>query len=539
MFHYLTEMMLTEYFAVQALFGRFVSDRKNLFDALGRIFLLPQDEAEKLYQLSETDQIKSIKTEKEYHQYRRMKQYFALTNVKNQENLFVDEMIRLKGAAISTVVFSELVHDFDETQTTVCRVFTLAADSGMVLALHVLGILQSEGILFEKDPEAGMKHLKKAADWNSEEGLLAAMYYDKARRGEYLARLKLRFERTSHADSLRFVTEYYGAQPARVKKEYLLLEKAFAQGIVKRETYAKPYARVIFSKALKINDKEGLIFSVNKELFAEVSRLPLKLSTGKTEDFDATALNAVVPQRQSVTEAIVCAMENIDLRTLPAYRPMCLSSNSRYLVEQYAAGIAEGFPEAHIEYIDVADLTESDFEPSKNHVFVRGCDEDRLNIYVIFFYGEIHERVIELVKNFLQSLKRGKFRLNHPSASLDLSAVLPICFCEEEYENSLRSHCDVIEIPELSNAERGQIVEHILQEKTELYGLDEVALSAQGQGLLVGRPVEEIERVLDHAIQINRKKGSKLALTEEIIRFLLGNLATPNKIGFGGDGHEN
>lgn len=536
MFDHLTEMMLKSYFVAENTVGRFSDDKETLFFAYADIFLLPREEAERLFALSQSEEVRGIRSESEYHRYLRLKQFLSMDPRAEVPTSETDEIVELKGTAFTVALTFRLMHDAKDVRAVACEDLTFAAESGDVLGLNTLGILQSEGIVFGKDPVGGREKIRNAADWNNEEGLFAALRYDPERRERYLERLQGCLVRIGHADVFKRVEAVYGA-PKERRREYLLLEKAFRQGIIKRDVYNKSYARLVYSEILGERAKEALVLTPNKELFAEACTLPLKLGHGGADVlFDA--LEGARPDHPEEAEKVACGLGNTDLRAVSAYRPLCFVSDSRYMLGYYAELVSKCFASPHVERIEIGDLADYDLEPTKNHIFVRSCDEDAFNVYLLMFRGEIGERAFDTAKNFLQSGKRGKFHLNHPSVELDLSAVLPVCFCDRENAKKLKPYCDVIRIADLTPGEKRLAMERVIREKKETYGVREIALQEGLAERLCAYGIDAIDRAIDAAVR--ERRGKELLLTEcMLMSYLANNDAKHKAYGFGGSIHDN
>ena len=537
MFDYFTELMLRAYFTIDVTVGRFISDKSALFALLTRIFLLPKEEADRLFALTEREEVKSIVSEREYHRHRRMKQYFEMEGRERNADAALDELIDLKGASLTMAMNYQFLHDAQDVRTVACENLTRAAECGLVPAMCLVGILQSEGYVFEKNATRGLAMIRMAADWNNEEGLLTALYYDETHRAYYLSRLYERLLSTGHHKSFAPVDAAYDYQGPKGKREFRLLEKAIAQGILKREMYVKSYARLLYSEILEEKDKESLMLTPNKDLFAEANALPLKLSS-ITCTCDVTELAKIQPRRVAEQRRIALQLNNIDLRSHTTYRPLCIVSDSRYLLNVYADAIADCLKGAHVERIEVDDLGEYDLEPTKSNIFVRSSDEDVFNAYFLFFYGQISERAYNTAENFLQSANRSRFRLNRPSVTLNLSMILPICFCDREHARQLQPYCDVVRIEDLTKDEKAGLVRSILTTKSSAYGIiGKITVQESVCAKLAEYSVDDIERILDRAVREHRE--GVLELTEELMQPYFKEMGSRHgTYGFGGSIHE-
>ena len=186
---------------------------------------------------------------------------------------------------------------------------------------------------------------------------------------------------------------------------------------------------------------------------------------------------------------------------------------------------------------EICDLVDYDFEPTKNNIFVRGCDEDAFNLYLLTFRGEIADRAFDMAKNFLQSGKRGNYRLNHPSVSLDLSSVLPVCFCDRENAKKLKPYCDMVRIAEVTAKEKRIFTEKTVRDKGIVYGVKELTMQEGIAEKLSVYGMDEIDRAIDAAVREHRME--KLLLTESLVRPYIGSVGTKKRAyGFGGSIHD-
>lgn len=535
MFRYYTEMMLRSYFTAEVTAGRFCEDRAALFSAFARIFLLDEEERERLFALVQSEEISSITSELEYYRYCRMKQYLALCGEKQEPPTELEEIATLKGSAILSAVANRLVRGPNEVRLAVYDNLVKATEEGSVLALYLLGVFQTEGFAFGKESKNGLRCLRKAAEWDGEEGLLAALRYDPAGREKYLACLYGRLSRAGRLELFQRASEVYGGFDSAKHREYRLLERAFDQGVIKREFYSKPYARIIYSEILSEKDKEAIVLSPNKEFFVEANALPLKLTFEKGE-FQPSALKEVRSDRPEEIKKIARSLGNIDVRRMSSYRPLCIVSDSRFMLERYARAMEKGFGGARVTRIELGDLDRFDIEPAGSNIFVGSCDEDEFNCFFLFFRGDLAEEVADEAIGFLQSAKRSCFRLVRPAVTLDLSAVLPVCFCERKYASLLKPYCDTVRISAPAKQEKLSFLAELLSDKGLVYGT-EIAMESAAAEKLAEYKIDEAESIVDEAICENR--GETVVLTEELMRPYL---ESPSKkraaYGFGGSIHD-
>lgn len=241
--------------------------------------------------------------------------------------------------------------------------------------------------------------------------------------------------------------------------------------------------------------------------------------------------------REQELSQIGSIISGADACTDSTYRPLCVCTDSEYLSLAYGEAIGKVFPIANVEIIDVADLSEYDFEPTMNNIFVRSCDEDRQNVFVLLCKGEIREGILNSVKNFLKTDKRSKFRLQHPSALINLSAVLPVCICDKQNALQLKSYCDVVTLAQVNETEKSDMLFFISRKKAEKYNVVDLHVDASAQAMLMSYSIDKAESLLDCVTRYNRGRAS-VTVTAEKLKELIGGIVNKNKYGFGGAGNE-
>lgn len=534
MLNAVVELLMSEYFLAKTVLGAYLDDGEKMFSALCKIFLISEKEAGKLYRLTENETAKAITTDKEFMQHQRLQKYSQLIGSTKKVNAEWEEIARIKGNAILTAQNRNLAPEADASRNVVYTCISSAATVGLVSALRLMGVLQCEGIFLGKNVKAGIKNLSKAANWNDGVSTLALLHYCKDTREFNLVRLRQEVADTPFEELYSTAAKKYGEADNEDIDEVRLLHRAFNSGVLKREVYDPKYARILNSMALYIKDKEKALFTQSKELVGVIADLPLKLSHEKTAAVDVKAIGNTALKRQAEAETIVRALNNCDLRQLPAYRPVCLCSESKYVLNMYANAIAARSAGTHVEIIDVAELSEYDFEPTPNNIFVRSINEDKDNRFLLYFIGDIPEVKIELTKSILQSNRRAKFHLNNPNVTLNLSAVLPICFCDERNARLLKPYCDVIELSEVKAEEIPLAVTDIIAGKERAYGVKSIKLDGEVADIFKGIDIDTAERLLDIAVRARRQKGATITVCREMIR---QHSAENNRtiIGFGGN----
>ncbi|MCH5155870.1 MAG: sel1 repeat family protein [Clostridiales bacterium] len=528
------ELLLQEYFLFRCALGKIVKDNKRIFDTLSKIFLIDGNSADKLFALTQNDIVCDVNTHADYMRFCRIKKYVADGGGSDDIPPDIDDVIAVKGGALEKATALKL----DGTRLTEAAVFRKITDGaarGTVAALRILGFILCEGIYVDRDVNAGIKSLEKAAQWNNAEGILAALYYNQNGRAVNINRLHTVADGTVYRSFTAAAELEYGRKADGTVFESVLLNKAFALGKLTPDTYAAPYARIIFSIVLSPRDKEHTMFSNSEQAISDIGDLPLKLH-GEVGAPDCAALAEIPLVRQKAHDRIRRCLFNSDLMRRSEFRPLCVCSDSQYVRRLYARFIRTAFIKAHVEFIDVAGLDAHDLQPSGKNIFVRSCDEDAANVYLMSFAGSIAAGVMQAATEFLQSRRRKKFSLVNPAVVIDLGSVLPVCFCDKTNARELKKYCDVVTIDGVTADEKPTLFNDMLCTAKRLYGVGSVTIDGVAQSRLTDMSVDGAASAIDSVVKFNRDK-SETVITPALIDEC-GVRTEKNRYGFGGDGDE-
>ncbi len=534
----LKESILYEYFVYKSVLNKFVED-EQILDCLIKVFQLEEKDKSDLLKLIHKDIIEEITSEADYKQYRRISQYQKMM----ESSMFCSEeeetIISIKGEALSTTTKKNLFAKPEMTSSLIQRNLMHYAKVGCLVAMRILGVLLCEGIFVEQNRTKGISYLEKASSWADITATLALLKYKKDAK-ETLAFLNSIAKDTPFEDFAIELNSTYGIKEIFYKEEIFLLKKAMAAEKMKLDEFNPMHARLVYAPAISLKDKEKIIFSENKEHISDACDLPIKFHYEdlkmKSEDEIQLLLS-----REKEFHTISMGLKNSDLRQLNSYHPICLVSDSNYVLEMAMRGIQQIFEE-NIECIEMNDLREADFEPTKNHVFVRNVNESKNTIYFLIFRGELSESVLEMGKNFLKTEKRKKFHINHPTITLDLRGVLPICICDKENAKKLKPFVETIKLANITDEEKPSIIEDMFLMKSDLYKVSEKRIDSSVVEKLCTYSLETAEKILDQAIRDFRVEYGSAELTLERMQpyfFEKNQNGNKNAYGFGGIIHEN
>ena len=536
MFSILVETFLYEYFLYNSILGGKFYNHKKLYFALSDIFCLTEQEVSPYFDLVESKAIQEITTEDEYKRYKRLKQFNTMVGNEQSYSEIQDLIIAIKGDAITTAAQFGMLAENEWTEILTVKTIMGNAENGNIIALRILGTLQCEGIVLRKDVIGGVKRIKDAMQWGDIPSALAMLKYSDMDKVAILKTLNSSVKNTPYEFLTRIAEDrYYVSAENKFNEEILLIKQAFKVNKLKQDTYDSIYARLVFSDVINIKDKEKVLFAENKEILSDTCDLPLRLKY-RTLNLDESAFNEMALNRKSERESIMQVLDCNDLRISDSYRPLCISSSSDFTLMTYETAIRNSLKSANIEKIEVGEIGEPDVEPTKNNIFVRGLNENKSNVYFLYFRGDIGEEAFRFAKSFLRSEKRRKFRLNRPAVTLDLSSVLPICVCDKEYAKKLKELVEIIELAPVKKEEMICVIKDILEKKIKNYSMEgKITFSEDMLEKISALSIETIEKVFDKIIRINRKKGEMLDLNMNVIKpYLNKRTSEENVYGFGG-----
>lgn len=533
MLNSIDELMLSQYFTIYTILGDWLIERKKLFYMLAKIFFIQRGEVEKLYNIVNSPELNEVDTLNKFNQRNRLLKYYELLGKGSPLSPEYEEVIRIKGNVLASLKGTPLEVSKNVPRQVVYNTLITAANAGSVNALFACGLLQCEGIFFDKNSKAGLKKLNNAADWLDIVSLLALIEYDEGNRSYNLARLDIATYNTPYESLIQAATsnydipQYFGNLSASV-----LLIKAFAADTLKREQYDAKVSRILNSRVLSFGDKERLIYTASKDLFATVGNLPLKLGKNGadiTHDF-----NIRLPYNRSNEKDEIEEWISRFPGGGTGIRPLCIVCESEYMQGLYANAFADSLSGAHIARIDIAALTGYDLEPSPGNVFVRNIDEDKFNIFMLSARGELNEQALSVVINFARGSARRQFHISTLGVALDLSGIMIICFCDKRNAGAFKQHFQIMELKELSAEERKESFDKIINARAKAYGLASATICDEAYLSMRDCSIDQAEKVLDAAIRLNSANHKDISITVDMVTPHLKN-THKNAIGFGGD----
>ena len=537
--NFLKETFLYEYFLYDAMFGRFF-DKQRVFDVLSDIFCIQKQDSNELLAMINGETVKEIFSQADYLRYARIEQYNSLVGNSASCSVEEEEAIKIKGEVLETLQNASLKLSHEYTKGLAIKSLMTNAGMGNVLSLRMLGLLQCEGILVDKTVEEGRKNLVKAMQWGDTVATLALFKYAREERPTLMASLKACVKNTpSEFFEDLAAKKYKTDKNVECSQEILLLRQAFNAKVFDQAKYDPMCARLVFSKIMKIKDKNRILFSEDSGALALACDLPLRLKFDEIKQ-DESAFCDMPVKREDEIAKIKSQLWNSDLRGADAFRPMCVCSASDYLLDVYMRATKNALRTSNITQIDVENLHPEDFAPTSKHVFVRDLNEKKNNVCMFVFKGAVDDDILEYVKGLLSTQARKQFNLGNLSATIDLSSVLPICFCDKANAAKLAGGVELVEIAPVKDSEKQSLVTYMIEEKKTVFKMNEITVDEKVVERLCLLKAEIADNVITTAVRENRGKGKSLNLSLELVKPYLAKKSggfTP--YGFGGGQNEN
>ena len=524
----LQERCLASFFKLQLLVGNFVSSEEimRVFDACCDIFMISAEERESLWNLSQKEEIQSIKCESDYNLYKRIQEYLRLSGEKYDT---VEAMVAdIRGRAI--IALKEATYNvvLDSTKPATFAFLTNATQCGSIEAMKALGTLQILGVFTTKAVSSGLRLINRCAKWNDEDAILTMLAYDEESRETNMARLYSVSNGTPFESVVEVAKQQYGISSVGVSDESELVEQAIGLNVIKRQFYSPQVARIVYSEILDYADKVRLVLN-NKNLVAEVNDLPLALKKIPLEARGEAYIDLLErdAERENVIQSILYASETNALCP-------CLVTDDTFIMQDYLNVIAGSFPDANIIDIDANALKQSDFNLDKNHFFVRDLAEDKKNLILFIMRGKANLAFAEVVSKYLRDTDRDDFRLASPGVTLNLSSVLPICICDSECLKYVKSYCDCIDLAPLTDDEINALIDKVLARRKVEYAIAELTLEDGAKRALIDgfKSFTQLIAALDKLIYSFKGKGSGKVITEKMVQKLVQSTEKRAKLGF-------
>ena len=527
MFNALTENLLDFYFFALAAAGKH-ADGADILGKLCKAYLC-DGLYEKLSALCGDPDLCGIDSLDDYNRFKRVLSYARITGAGGETDPETLWLINVKGGALKAARRYELDNPAWLSASAVYDALAKRAEAGICKVITLLGFFKCEGVFVRKDLENGLKMLRRAACWNDPCAIILNLYYGEADRARNLNRLNTVWEGAQYGKFVQGFAEAYALTPA-TDENAALLAKAFRRGVLKSEAVDFKYSRVINSNVLPIEERRETVLGGRKELVYEVANLPLTVG-GRASLFGGR--EADLPFLDGAAQAeINDALKGSDLRRHADYKPLCVCCGERSVNELCAEAVAGALAEdCNVIRVNAADVT-SGWALTRDNAVLRGIAEKKPNVVFFYMYGALDAAAYEGAENFLRTELRSTLRLNC-GVTLDMSDVLPVCFCDARNAAALENICRVTEVKAVGKEAREYVLNRLLQSKSRQYGFG-ISLGADAEKALLAVGADECAEVVKKAFVKAYSGGNRKFGGAEIRKIIKDTAGKNPTIGFGG-----
>lgn len=411
----LKSMLLSRWFCLELLTGK--TDSKT-FSALAAAYGANAEEIKTLYGEVTDPLLLGINSRTSFNFYLRRIEY---ARVSGEYVPRVPMHLSQKGVALDIMESME-INDKTRARGSVYVMQSLekAAALGVVEAMLLYGLTSYFGLFGEKTHDR--KYLLKAENWNCAEAALMLASCDK-NPAPHLAVLKSCSPLGAQSEALSSLAAHYGVSTAAFAPvwEHELLEKLFSVNLFDRRKYNATCSRLLYTSVLDPETKRSLLYSNNQALLAAVSDLPLSDAKHEQLRNDVAAPFAREEEWRKVKRAVTHA------RTLGSPVLIC---EDEWVLSRYA----EVLSEAHGEEPPVLDLRMQRpdlFRPTINGSIISACNRLTARNGLLFVsHAEMPASMVEVLTQFLDPIKRKKYKLEDLGYCFDLSQITPVIFAD-------------------------------------------------------------------------------------------------------------
>lgn len=506
---YLMEPLLSQFFLIDGICCGFLSEdtRKAVFQELARVFCVPFDEeTEGYYTAANASHFKSITDYAAYERLCRMID-FAQKSGQDIDLSSVDRVILAQKRDAMQILTRLFRQSRNLTVEVIEETLRDKATNGDVDAMVTLSFLEYHGICICQDQETARKRLALCAKWNHLFGNLMGIAYDENNKTEYYNTLYTILRSAGQKEVFAYLLEHTGYEGVPSKDpEARIIEKAFALGVIQRNTYDRLFSKVAFSELIGTEDKETLLLNKTEGAIASLTAIPFDVDRSKKLRFCREKACAEPLCRQDELRQILCGILPAVTDRSELYRTLLVVSEDDYISECYAKALKNGFQDGNqVLEIDAGMLTLQDFVGAKENFILRGLSEtrDSHTVFLIKHCDELGERELEELIKLLDYDYRRKFKLLEPTVCLDLSDVLIVLLASDNNRTvrQLSEECDVVNTRRLSDEEKQAVIDTMFRDRSRSFGMEQARLEPEGRRYLAPLRMGQIQRLLDGALK--------------------------------------
>ena len=519
---FLVENFLVHYYFLESVCTGFISEesKKEMFYSLADIFCLEKsEELEAHYEQSRLDWVRDIE---DYFSYERICRMLEFAEISGQEAELDDlDKLTLMSKRTAMVARGEVFRNSKTlTANTLSAMLHESAGNGSVYAMGALSYMEYHGICVLPSPEHAVRLLRPCAKWNDVFANLMGIRYDTANAHGYYARLKTVLGRLGLSHVFDRICEYNGYTfTGKADDISGILAKAISMNLVKKEYFDRPFAGMLFSSIIPIEDKERMAVSKQKEWSCAI---PFDIEASRKMTFDVSCAERTPLDRGEESRAVAENLLFAAMSPDSVYKPLLIASGDEFISDMYAEMIKDGLGDSSVVELDATKLHPMDLSPTVENVFIRSVCNTRSSATVFIIKnceGLKPEAVEELVK-FMDYSVRRRFKPAQTSLSLDLSDMKFILLADEGgwQVKTLSAVCDTVYTKGVTKEEMPRAIDTMLGARASVFSVGKLILAPECYGHLAQHSISELKNITDAIVRDSVLRQRTEVTLEDVMR---------------------
>ena len=326
--NFLVERFLVHYYFLESICTDFVTEdsKREMFYTLADIFCLERSEdLEAHYRQSRLDWVRDIEDLSSYERICRMLEFAEISGQKAE--LTDLDKLTLMSKRTAMVARGEVFRNSKTlTANTLSTMLHESAGNGSLWAMGALSYLEYHGLCIPSSPDHAVRRIRPCAKWNDIFANLMGIRYDADNRDGYYARLESILAKQGLSEVFDRICLYNGYTFTGKADEIAgILSKAISMNIVRKDTFDRTFAGMLFSEIIPIEDKERLAMSKQKEWSCAI---PFDTELSRRMTFDVSCIGRVPLMREEEGRTIGENLKYAAMSPNPIYRPLLIASTS-------------------------------------------------------------------------------------------------------------------------------------------------------------------------------------------------------------------
>lgn len=381
--------------------------------------------------------------------------------------------------------------------------------------MALMSFLEYHGFFFNQDHKQAMKHMHDCACWNHLFGALMGAKFEKdpLPYHEILCAILADPSKVETLEYLRPVLNISpNTRPGKIASE---LETAFHRGAFQSCKLYPDMLKMMASCVLNENSKCKII-KHSKSKDAAPLEIPLDIDKATELTMDMSGFHILSEARADEYERISSNLAISDIRASSTYRPLLIVCQDKATFDLYHAAISMCFGNSPFSVLNFAAIGKPSFAQHKENTLITVMEKlrDRNSVLLLEHCEDLSEEDSVAMSKYLSGTYRNNFKLGSaPSVTLDLSGMLPILLTSTMPSKEIVAACDVVIASELYPDEFEKVIDKLLSQKIDLFGLSSLKISDDALHSLSEYAIETASMLLDKVIGKIRVKGKNVMIT--------------------------